>query len=734
MCFILENKGNIKNIGNTECISQSVTKKDHKDKISGYSVYTEDYNFAKDGRPFLVGKLLHSKLAKAKIKKIEVPALPEGYFYIDARSVPGDNNVNIVLDDTPVFANEIVEYIGEPIAMVVGPKKAEVSKILNSIKVEYEELEPVLDLRKATQAFFDYEFGHGDVAKAFAEADKIYEEEFETGYQDQTYLETQAMIAEPEKDGKMYIHGSMQCAYYVKGAVQRVLACGEDDLHVYQDVTGGAFGGKEAFPSILASQVAVAAKTVKAPVRCIFDRREDLEYTSKRHPSLCKYKVAVKDGKITALDCDVKFNAGAYSTLSAVVLQRGIIAAPGVYNIPNIYVRGRALKTNTTPSGAYRGFGAPQTFFAIEMIMSHIAQDLNIDSVKFKKMHLVKQGDMTSTCGKYHFPVPLLDMISELDKKSNFTHKHEEYSKVQTGRYRKGIGMSLFFHGGGFTGSGERDIIKACVKLHKYSNGKVEILASNGEIGQGLRTTFPKIVAHELNIPLDRVYYNHPDTARVPDSGPTVASRSIMVVGELLRRAAAKLRDSWKEGKEQEIEEHFKQPDYLIPFSLDKFEGDAYPTYAWGVNAIESEVDTYTGNIKILGAYAAFDVGTPIDYNIVLGQMEGGFLQGIGYSSIEKMNYDNKGKIRNNSFSDYLIPTSNDVPNMQIMLHVEKYPDGPYGAKGAGELPLVGAPGAYLESVEQALGGAGCCKLNYVPFSAEDVIKKLSKETPKEAK
>lgn len=339
-----------------EKISQSVVKKDHAPKVSGRSVYVGDYT----GKTILVGKMLRSKLARAKILSVTVPELPEGYFYVDQSDVPGDNNVNIVLDDTPVYARDTVEYIGEPIAMVVGPEEKVVDQILSKIQVSYEELEPVLDLRKADTTFFDYEFGKGDMEKAFAEADKIYEEEFMTGYQDQTYLETQGMMAEPEEGGKMFVHGSMQCAYYVHGAVMRALGCAPDEVHVLQDITGGGFGGKEAFPSILGCQVAVAAKKANAPVRCIFNRREDLEFTSKRHPSLCTYKVAVKDGKVTAMDIDVKFNSGAYTTLSAVVLQRGIICSNGIYNTPNIHVRGRALKTNTTPCGAYRGFGAPR--------------------------------------------------------------------------------------------------------------------------------------------------------------------------------------------------------------------------------------------------------------------------------------------------------------------------------------------------------------------------------------
>lgn len=709
-------------------ISNSIKKKDHDMKIEGWSVYVADYDLTSKGKKILCGRLIHSTVARARVLEVKLPELPDGYWYVDASDVPGDNNVNIVLDDTPVFCRDTVEYIGEPIGMIVGPDEKTVRELVRATTVEYEELEPMLDLRNGTEYFFSYEFGHGDTEKAFAEADKIYEEEFFTGYQDQTYLEPQGMMAEQEEDGRMFVHGSLQCPYYVHGAVARAMGTGPDGVHILQDVTGGGFGGKEDFPSILGCQVAVAAHKTGKAVRCVYDRREDLEFTPKRHPSLSRYRVAVKDGAVTAVDADIRFDAGAYSTLSAVVLQRGIIAAPGVYNIPNVHVTGKAVKTNTAPCGAYRGFGAPQTFFAMETVMNHIAQDLGEDSVDFKLRHFVRQGDMTSTQGRYHFPVPLPAMLEKVADRSDLRRKRIEYSKSQTGRYRRGIGFGAVFHGAGFTGSGERDLIKATAKLHKYPNGTVEVLASNGDIGQGVRTTFPKIVAHELNIPLEKVYYDHPDTGRVPDSGPTVASRSLMTVGELLRRAAIQLRGIWKNGEEQEVEEHYRQPDFMIPFSLDRFEGDAYPTYAWATSAVEVEVDTYTGLVRILGAYGCFDVGTPVDYQIVLGQMEGGFLQGLGYASIEKMDYDSKGRIRNNSFTDYLVPTTMDVPNMVAELYVEEYPDGPYGAKGAGELPLVVPAPAYLEAVEMALGGCKKHRLSHIPFSTEDVILELNKE------
>ena len=698
-----------------EKISGSVKKKDHESKIRGSAIYVDDHVMD----DMLYGKLLHSAKAKARIINISLPKLSDGYFVVDKNDVTGVNRVHIVEDDTPVYAEDTVEYVGEPILMVVGPVFKEVKRILNEIIVTYEEETPILDMQKSDTVFFNYNYEKGDIDKTFEEADRVFIETFQTGYQEQAYLETQGMIAYPH-DGRMTVRGSMQCPYYVYGAVSKALGYEEKDIQIIQDVTGGGFGGKEAFPSMLACQTAVAAKKANKPIKVIFDRREDMEFTSKRHPSISTYKVAIKNGKITGMDIEVIFNSGAYTTLSPVVLQRGLICANGVYSIDNLRVCGRAVKTNTVPCGAYRGFGAPQTFFAVEMIMDHIAKEIGVDSLKLKEEYIVKQGDSTSTSGKYHFHVPLPEMIEQIDKLADYRAKRKQYT-IQNGRYHKGIGMSLFFHGCGFTGSGERDFIKAVVKIRKNSDDTVEILASNSDIGQGLKTTFSKIVADTLGIPYEHVFINNPDTDLVPDSGPTVASRSLMTVGELLRRASEKLKKEWKTGEVQIIEEHFVEPDFVIPFNLKEFKGDAYPTYSWGVNAIEVEVDTLTATTKILGAWGSFDVGVPIDMNIIQGQMQGGFLQGIGYASMEQMNYNDKGMIRNNSFSDYIIPTAVDVPNLVTEIINNPYSHGPYGAKGAGELPLVGAAPAYVEAMENALGA----NLNKIPFTTEDTMSVL---------
>lgn len=698
-----------------EIISKAVKKKDHDLKVSGRALYVDDYVMDN----MLYGRLLRSSRARAGISDIIIPELPEGYLVVDKQDLPGTNRVQIILDDTPVFAEETVEFVGDPILMVVGPDYKEVGRILEKIVVLYEELVPVFDVSKSDTVFFNYNYARGDLDKALAEADRVFEETFRTGHQEHAYIETQGIIAYPD-EGHMVVRGSMQCPYYVHTAVTKALGYDARDVRVIQEATGGAFGGKEDFPSILACQTAAAALKADRPVKVIFDRREDMAFTSKRHPSVSTYKVAVKDGMITGMGIDVILNAGAYTTLSPVVLQRALICSSGVYKIDNLRVVGGAVKTNTVSSGAYRGFGSPQTLFAVEMMMDHVARELGLESLEFKEKHMVKQGDATATSGKYHFHVPLPEMIERLNELTDYRAKRKLY-QVQEGRYRKGIGLALFSHGCGFTGSHESEQIKAVVRIRKTADERVEILTANTDMGQGLKTTFSKIVAKTLGISYEQVFIENPDTDRVPDSGPTVASRSIMTVGALLERAAARLKRTWQRGEEQIIEEHYVKPEFIMPFDLETFRGDAYPTYSWAANAVEVEIDTLTAETRILGAWGIYDVGVPIDLNIIQGQMQGGFLQGIGYASMEQIDYNDQGIIRNNNFSDYIIPTAMDVPNLVTEVIDNPYTHGPYGAKGAGELPFNGVAPAYLQAMENALGVG----LNKAPFTMEDTMRIL---------
>lgn len=695
-------------------ISSPVTKKDHTEKMNGSAVYIADM----PADNLLHGKMLRSEKAYAKIKAIRLPPLEEGYFVVDYRDVPGVNLLKVVSSEQPLFAEGQVCFAGEAILMIAGPDEKKVNQLVRQTKVEYEEQKPVLTMDEACENAAEYAYHKGDPDSAFKEAASVFEAVYETGYQEQAYIEPQGVIGVYE-EGRATLYGSMQCPYYVKDAVMLCMGLGENAVRIVQTTTGGGFGGKEDYPSLIACQAAVAAKKTGKPVRLLFNRREDMAVTTKRHPSKIKYKCAL-DGanRLIALEADITLDAGAYCGLSSVVLQRSIIAACGVYDIPNIKVHGRAVLTHTVPNGAFRGFGAPQSFFAVESLMNHLSARLNLTPLEFKKQYMAKQGSSTSTSGCFHDPVKLPEMIEKAEELSGYSEKYALYRK-QTGRFRKGIGLALFLHGCGFTGSGERDHIKSITRLFKREDDKVEILVSNTDMGQGLKTTLSKIVAEILNLPLDHVIMVNPDTDRVPNSGPTVASRSLMIVGKLLERAALKLKSSWKSGEALMIEERYRHPD-LIPWDAQAFTGDAYPTYSWGVNVVEVELDTLTACTKVTGVWGVFDVGTAIDTTIMRGQMEGGMLQGLGYGSMEKMEQQN-GVIRQASMTDYMIPTSMDTVPFKTALVENPYPDGPFGAKGAGELTLIGTAPAYAAAVEQASGRA----IHFIPVTPERLMEVL---------
>jgi len=697
-------------------ISESVKKKDHDIKTSGKAKYIADIKF--EGMYY--GKVVRSTISKGKIKEISLPNIPENYYIVDANDIPGENALKVVNSEQPIFSEGNIKYFGEAIMMVVGPDKRKVEELSEKINITYEEEQPVFTIEDAHKKLADYHYEKGDYKKAFEEADKIIEETFKTGYQEQAYIEPQGVIGIYEHD-KAIVYGSMQCPYYVKGAV--MLAMGLDDEHVQiiQSTTGGGFGGKEDYPSMIGCQVAIAAKKTNHPVALLFDRNEDMLVTPKRHPALLKYKVALNSkNEITAIEADIKTNAGAYLGLSSVVLQRAIIAAIGVYKIDNLSVTGAAMETNTVPNGAYRGFGAPQTFFAVEMLMGHIGKKLGFTPLEFKKKYIAKKGDSTATNGKYHYYVPFDEMLQKAEEVSGYSKKYEEYSKPQTGRYRKGIGISLFLHGCGFTGSAERDYIKSTAKLVKNEDDTVEIFVSNTDMGQGLHTTFSKIVANTLEIPLEKVYINNPDTDKVPDSGPTVASRSIMIVGKLLERGARRLKEQWKSNETIEIIEHYKHIE-LIPWDMEKFQGDAYPAYSYGINVVEVEVDTLLATTKLVGVWGIYDVGKAIDENIMIGQAQGGMLQGIGYGSVEKME-DKNGRIYQGTMTDYIIPTAMDTVPFEIVLIDNPYEGGPFGAKGAGELTLIGGAPAYAAAVENAVNK----NILEIPVTAEKLLEKIT--------
>ncbi|MEH7334522.1 xanthine dehydrogenase family protein molybdopterin-binding subunit [Neobacillus drentensis] len=707
-------------------ISTSVPKKDHKGKVSGQLPYISDVKVEN----MVYGVLVRSPIAYGKIKSIQLPTLPEGYEAVGAEHISGPNYVKIIQEDQPIFANEWVNYIGEPIFMLVGKDLNILYSLLDEVKIDFEEHQAVYTLDEAIQqksasgiTMATYEFGESleTIAAIELGAHQIIEEEYDTGYQEHVYLEPQGMLAIYKED-EIVVQGSMQCLYYIKNALISALDCGADDVRVVQSPTGGGFGGKEEFPSMMACHVAVAAKAVKKSVMLVFDRSEDMVVTTKRHPAKLNYRTALdKEGNILSMCVDIYLDGGANAGLSQVVLQRALINSAGVYNIPHFHAKGYVLKTNTVPNGAFRGFGAPQSFAGIESHIGHLSKLGNFDPLEYKRKYLVKQGDPTITKGIFRDPILVEDMIEDLLNASQYKTKKAEFQRnnPKNQRYKKGVGTSLFLHGCGFTGSGERDHIKATVKLVKSKDDRVSLKISNSDMGQGIYTTLSKIVAKELDLPYERVLYPDPDTKEVPDSGPTVASRTTMIVGKLLERAAKKLKAQWQSGVDQEVFEHYVHRE-MIPWDEKTFTGDAYPAYSWGVNIVEVEVDTLTGNIKLEKVYGNYEVGKVIDERIMKGQIDGGLAQGLAYGYLEKMT-SKQGRIQQKSISDYGPPTAMDVVSIDSKVFDNPYADGPYGAKGAGELTLIGGAPAVQAAIEDALQTS----FQQIPITPEVIIESL---------
>lgn len=676
-----------------ENISRSIPKVDQADKVSGKAVYVGDI-FLED---MYYAKTFRSTESKAKIIDIKLPLIPDGYTIVDHKDIPHENYVKMIFEDWPIFAQDFVNHIGEPILLVVGKDKQDIDQIIEQIEITYERLIPVFEY---DHSVIQKAFNKGDPNKAFESAHQLIEFEYETGYQEQAYIEPQGFVGYLESENKVTLIGSIQCPYYVKNAVVNMLKCNDEDVRVIQATVGGAFGGKEEYPSLMACQLALAVKKTKKAIKLIYEREEDMSVTTKRHPSKIRLKAALdKDNRVIGLSVHVGLDSGAYIGLSGVVLSRAMLAVTASYTIDHLDVKGDVYKTNTVPNGAFRGFGAPQMIFAIEMFMNHIAKEINEDPYEFRLKHLAKQGDLTSTSGIFRDPIIMNQMINKATEISDYHKKSKQYENPNI---YKGIGMSWFLHGCGFTGSGESTHINAKVKLKKDENDHVYIYVAAVDMGQGAATTLKKIVVETLEIPYKQVTLDAPDTDFVPDSGPTVASRTIMIVGGLLARAAQKLKAQWVNHEACIVFEHYQQPEY-IKWDENTLTGDAYPAYSWGVNVVEVDVCKMTYQVSVKKIWSVYDLGKAIDERIVYGQADGGIAQGVAYGYLEVMQHD-QGRLKQKNMTDYIIPTSVDMASTETHIFDNPFALGPYGAKGVGELTLVGGAPAVALAIEQAIG------------------------------
>ncbi len=720
-------------------IGTSPPRRDGPDKLTGLALYADDLR--PDG--VLYGATVRSDRAHARILSVRRDPTFDwnGITVLTAADLPGPNVVTLMTDDQPILADGLVRHATEPIALVAAPTRERALAAAKAVLVEYEDLPALLD-PLAAEGHAIRIYGDDNVYKRIriqrgercTVTGHLVRARYTTGLQEQLYIEPQSMIASPRPDGGIALVGSMQCPYYVDRAVKRMV--GHDRVNVLQAVTGGGFGGKEEYPSILACHATLLAMRTGRPVKITYRRDEDLRCTTKRHPAVIDLATLVsQEGQLLELHARLWMDGGAYHTLSTVVLSRAILHVGGPYRCPFVDLSGTVVATHTPPNGAFRGFGAPQAQWAMERHMDRVARTLALDPIELRRRNLYRDGDITGTGQVLVAPGGFAVLESaERAAAAPFT-RNTVRPGVSRARMAAGRGLALAWHGCGFTGNGEAKI-KGKVGL-EVRGDDIAILSSSTDIGQGTETIFPMIVGETLGIPATRAFNTPHDTGFVPDSGPTVASRTAMVVGGTCQKAAEQLLSllrsrlgdgtfdalvgrwdpSWGPLKVEETYE----VDPNIQWDPETYQGDAYPTFGWSCVIVDLRVDLDTGEVLYDRVVTSTDVGRALSPVLAAGQIEGGTLQALGWATAEEVVLDARGCMRNDRLTNYIIPTALDAPDMVTILEEIPYAGGPFGAKGIGEIPMDAPAAAVAQAIERATGAI----LDALPMTPERVFSAL---------
>ncbi len=771
-------------------IGTSPPRKEGRAKVLGAARYTDDLTLP----GIWHGCTIRSTIARGRIRNITfAPHINwSDYAIVRAHDIPGENTIVHLTKDHPCLAATEINHVAEPILLLAHPDKSALLAARAAITITYEEQPGVFTIEASEAAaeafsndptataniiwpgseaggtancFKQYQMYTGEaaatedaIAAAFESADHIIEGEYTTGAQEQLYIEPNGVIAECNLDpttGRVLdvtVRGSMQCPYYLVHALTLVFNLPEENCRVIQVETGGAFGGKEDFPSVIGSHAALLAMKSGHPVKIIYDRGEDMAATTKRHPSRTRLRTAVsRDGRLLAGTIDIALDGGAYATLSPVVLSRATIHAPGPYKWPALRVRSKAMATNIPPHGAFRGFGAPQSLFALERHMDKIAHTLNLSPEELRRRNFLSTGDHTATGQPLTEPVDMQHLLTRALADSDYHAKRKAFalsnlaSGLNGNQIKRGVGFAAFMHGTGFTGSGERRL-NSLVHLDILPNGRPQILVSSTEFGQGTNTILSQVAAETLHLPYDDILIHEVDTAAVPNSGPTVASRTAMIVGKLVERASNQIlttlrdqaalptphtREQFITAAQTYLAQHGHlrasvryEPPTKIYWDDDLYRGDAYPGYAWAVYVAEVAVDLDTYMATVTRFDALQEVGRVLHPILAKGQIEGGIAQGIGYALYEKCVYKD-GHLMNNQMTNYIMPTSADLPDIHVTFEEVPSIHGPGGAKGIGELPMDGPAPAILNAIQDATG----ISFTSIPLLPEDIFERLTNFT-----
>jgi CO/xanthine dehydrogenase Mo-binding subunit len=712
---------------------KSIKKFDAIPKLKGSWKFLDDYTY--DG--MLHGQLLYSTCHHGIIKKIKFPTgfdLNE-FTLVSSKDIPGTNIVPEPEPDQPYMADEEVFHFGQVIMGIANPSKEVLLNFMKQIRIDYEELPAITGVEECLENeanAFGREIVIDHRRDIEPEADWIHSHEtYYTAHQEQAYLEPQGMISIWKPDEKiMFVKATCQCPYFVKHGVETIMGDTIKEAVVEtSEGIGGAFGGKEDFPSLLAGISSLLAYKSGKPVKIVLDRSDDIQITTKRHPSRVELDTYTdpETGKIMKLNIDYRLDAGYYQTLSPVVLARGVLHALGGYNIPDVYILGRLFRSNTPSNGAFRGFGAPQAFAAIEAHADKIAAQLDLDPFDFRKTNILKIGNEFPTTQKVT-EGHLEDCLDRVIEKSEYKRKVAEFKEWNTThKDKKGIGISMGYHGGGYTGNGEK-VLNSEVKVVIEKDANVKIFVANTDMGQGAHTSLAQMFFEAIGHPREKCWVQLPNTSKTPNSGPTVASRTIYIIGNLLKKFALKIKaelefnnlEEYVKVNQDEFPREFRMnfvPDPSVDFDDKTYQGTAYKDYSWAacVSEIYFHADTYKIDLKKF--WHVFDIGRTVNPKIAMGQAEGGVIQAMGYALTEFFYKDGFGRM--NGFTDYVLPISVDIPEIDIeFIHTDSEI-----AKGLGEIPMdYPAP-----AIRNAFYNASGIFINEYPLIPERIYEYMQK-------
>jgi CO/xanthine dehydrogenase Mo-binding subunit/aerobic-type carbon monoxide dehydrogenase small subunit (CoxS/CutS family) len=735
-------------------------------KVTGTAIFTDDLQF--DG--MLYARAKRAEVAHGILKKLDVEkarALPGVVAVLTAEDIPGDHYHGLVVLDWPAIVGigERVRYVGDTVAIVAAETPETAAQALDSIETEFD-LEEVIDnpvrarqpdapqLHPKGNLLKHIKVRKGDMEQGFADADVILEHTFHTAITDHAFLEPECSIARINSEGRMEIYVGSQIPYQDRSQVAAVLGWPDERVHIIGQLMGGGFGGKED----IAGQIhtALLARATGRPVKMLFDRHESLLVHPKRHGTQIHVKMGAKrDGRLVAVETELYGDTGAYASLGEKVMTRATTHSSGPYEVQHVRADCYAMYTNNPPAGAFRGFGVTQSAFAVETMMDMLAENLGIDHIEIRRMNALRVGSVTNTGQELRESVGLMECIDKVVAEVHRLGGPDPFAShpVPGAPYlRRSWGLAAAYKNTGL-GGGAPD--KAGAEVELYPDGTLEVRTSSAELGQGLVTVLRMIVAQEFNHPPEKVKVLVMDTDLTPDGGPTTASRQTYVSGNAARYAAQTLRQAIA----ATLAEKYDQPPEKIRFveglaqvnghrlplgdvvgmmraegreprSLFEYwapetkplgqGGDMHFAFSFAAQAAEVEVDTRSGEVTVLRVIAANDVGRAINPLGLQGQVEGGVMMGLGNALIENFIVE-QGQVFTDRMARYRIPSITHTPQITSIIVEQQTADGPYGAKGVGEVVSIPTTPAITNAIYNAVG----VRIDRLPVDQEEIVRRM---------